>query len=51
MVRYSERPDIVASHLLEGRVVVFVDTSPSVMVIPTTFLTYASMRKRTARLR
>ncbi|WP_084463072.1 spore germination protein [Paenibacillus forsythiae] len=37
MVRYSERPDIVASHLLEGRVVVFVDTSPSVMVIPTTF--------------
>ncbi|QWU18477.1 spore germination protein [Paenibacillus sophorae] len=37
MVRYSERPDIVASHLLEGRVVLFVDTSPSVMVIPTTF--------------
>lgn len=37
MVRYSERPDVVASHLLEGRVVVFVDTSPSVMVIPTTF--------------
>ncbi|WP_373293839.1 spore germination protein [Paenibacillus albidus] len=37
MVRYSERPDIVASHLLEGRVVVFVDTSPSVMVLPTTF--------------
>ncbi len=37
MVRYSERPDVVASHLLEGRVVLFVDTSPSVMVIPTTF--------------
>ncbi|MBY9081574.1 spore germination protein [Paenibacillus sp. HN-1] len=37
MVRYSERPDVVASHLMEGRVVVFVDTSPSVMVIPTTF--------------
>lgn len=37
LVRYSERPDIVASHLLEGRVVVFVDTSPSVMVLPTTF--------------
>lgn len=37
MVRYSERPDVVASHLLEGRVVVFVDTSPSVMVLPTTF--------------
>lgn len=37
LVRYSERPDIVASHMLEGRVVVFVDTSPSVMVLPTTF--------------
>ncbi|CQR56954.1 stage V sporulation protein AF [Paenibacillus riograndensis SBR5] len=37
MVRYSERPDAVASHLLEGRVVVFVDTSPSVMILPTTF--------------
>ncbi|WP_178022723.1 spore germination protein [uncultured Paenibacillus sp.] len=37
LVRYSERPDVVASHLLEGRVVVFVDTSPSVMILPTTF--------------
>ncbi|MRN53448.1 spore germination protein [Paenibacillus monticola] len=37
LVRYSERPDTVASHLLEGRVVIFVDTSPSVMVLPTTF--------------
>jgi stage V sporulation protein AF len=37
MVRYSERPDIVASNLLEGRVVIFVDTSPIVIVLPTTF--------------
>ncbi len=37
LVRYSERPDTVASHLLEGRVVIFVDTSPSVIVLPTTF--------------
>ncbi|NMO96922.1 spore germination protein [Paenibacillus lemnae] len=37
LVRYSERPDVVASHLLEGRVVVMVDTSPSVMIMPTTF--------------
>lgn len=37
LVRYSERPDVVASHIMEGRVVVFVDTSPSVMVMPTTF--------------
>ncbi|MEF2964408.1 spore germination protein [Paenibacillus sp. M1] len=37
LVRYSERPDTVASHLMEGRVVLFVDTSPSVMILPTTF--------------
>jgi stage V sporulation protein AF len=36
-VRYSERPDVVSSHLLEGHVVVFSDTSPSVMILPTTF--------------
>ncbi|GMK46284.1 spore germination protein [Paenibacillus glycanilyticus] len=37
LVRYSERPDVVAAHLLEGSVVVFVDTSPSAMLLPTTF--------------
>lgn len=37
LVRYSERPDVVSSHLLEGRIVVMVDTSPSVMIMPTTF--------------
>ncbi|MCM3627392.1 spore germination protein [Paenibacillus glycanilyticus] len=37
LVRYSERPDVVAAHLLEGSVVVFVDTSPSAMILPTTF--------------
>jgi len=36
-VRYSERPDTVSSHLLEGAVAIFVDTSPSVMVLPTTY--------------
>ncbi|MDQ0088173.1 stage V sporulation protein AF [Paenibacillus anaericanus] len=37
LVRYSERPDVVASHMMEGRVVIFVDTSPSVIILPTTF--------------
>ncbi|WP_168119206.1 spore germination protein [Paenibacillus sp. HB172176] len=37
LVRYSERPDTVASHLLEGYVAIFVDTSPSVMTLPTTY--------------
>ncbi|MBD2861372.1 spore germination protein [Paenibacillus oceani] len=36
-VRYSERPDVVSSHMLEGHVIVFADTSPSVMILPTTF--------------
>lgn len=37
LVRYSERPDVIASHILEGHVAIFVDTSPSVMIMPTTF--------------
>jgi stage V sporulation protein AF len=37
LVRYSERPDVVSAHILEGHVVIFVDTSPSVMITPTTF--------------
>jgi stage V sporulation protein AF len=36
-VRYTERPDVVATHLLEGHVAVMVDTSPSVMILPATF--------------
>lgn len=35
-VRYSERPDIVAAHLLEGHIAIIVDTSPSVMIMPVT---------------
>jgi stage V sporulation protein AF len=37
MVRYTERPDVAAVHLLEGHILIFVDTSPSVMITPTTF--------------
>ncbi|MGO0060942.1 spore germination protein [Brevibacillus fluminis] len=37
MVRYTERPDVAAIHLLEGHVLVYVDTSPSVMITPTTY--------------
>ncbi|MDK2895217.1 MAG: stage sporulation protein [Moorella sp. (in: firmicutes)] len=35
-VRYTERPDVAAAHLLEGHVLVMVDTSPSVMILPAT---------------
>ncbi|PAV29546.1 spore germination protein [Virgibacillus profundi] len=37
LVRYTERPDVAASHLLEGHVLIIVDTSPSAIILPTTF--------------
>lgn len=36
LIRYTERADVAATHLLEGHVLVLVDTSPSVMIMPTT---------------
>ncbi|MER2088983.1 MAG: spore germination protein [Sporosarcina sp.] len=33
-VRFTERPDICAAHLLEGHVAIIVDTSPSVILVP-----------------
>lgn len=37
LVRYTERADVGATHLLEGHVLVYVDTSPSVIITPTTY--------------
>ena len=36
LVRYTERPDVAATHLLEGHVLIMVDASPSVIITPTT---------------
>jgi stage V sporulation protein AF len=36
-VRYTERPDVAAVHLLEGHILVLVDTSPSAMILPVTY--------------
>lgn len=36
LVRYTERPDVASAHLLEGHVIIYADTSPSVIVTPTT---------------
>ncbi|CAM5787817.1 spore germination protein [Brevibacillus borstelensis] len=36
-VQYSERPDTVAAALLEGRIAIFVDGTPMVLIVPTTF--------------
>ncbi|CQR46739.1 Spore germination protein B1 [Paraliobacillus sp. PM-2] len=37
LVRYTERPDVAASHLFEGHVLIMADTSPSMIITPTTF--------------
>lgn len=37
LVRYTERPDVAADHLLEGHVLIMTDTSPSVIILPTTY--------------
>ncbi|MDF2722290.1 MAG: spore germination protein [Paenibacillus sp.] len=36
----TERPDVVTSHLLEGRVAVLVDGSPTTLIGPFTFMQY-----------
>lgn len=36
LVRYTERADVAATHLLEGHVIIYVDTSPSVIITPAT---------------
>lgn len=34
--RYTERPDVAAAQVLEGNIVILVDTSPAAMVLPVT---------------
>ncbi|MCT8975586.1 spore germination protein [Clostridium sp. CX1] len=34
--KFTERPDVAAAHLLEGHILILVDTSPSVMILPVT---------------
>lgn len=34
--KFTERPDVVAAHLMEGHIAIIVDTSPSVMILPVT---------------
>lgn len=40
-IRYSERPDTAAATVLEGHIVVLVDNSPAVMLLPTTIFDYS----------
>lgn len=36
LVRFTERPDVAAVHLIEGHILLLVDTSPSAIILPTT---------------
>lgn len=37
-VGYSERPDVIAAKILEGRIAIFVDGSPAVLTVPYLFI-------------
>lgn len=37
IVRFTERPDVAAHHILSGYIILIVDTSPNVIMIPTTY--------------
>ncbi|MEH7096892.1 spore germination protein [Neobacillus vireti] len=37
MVRYTERADVAAAHILEGHIIIYCDTSPSVIITPATY--------------
>lgn len=39
-VRYTERPDASAASIMEGSIVLMVDNSPSVMILPTGFFDF-----------
>lgn len=39
-VRYTERPDVASAHLMEGKVLLLVDNSPSAIMIPTSIFDF-----------
>ncbi|MFW6022714.1 MAG: spore germination protein [Halanaerobiaceae bacterium] len=40
LVRYTERPDNIAAHILEGNLAIIVDNSPTALVLPAPFLSH-----------
>lgn len=39
-VRYTERPDVAVASIMEGSILVMVDNSPCVMILPTTIFSF-----------
>ena len=40
LVRYTERPDNVAAHILEGHLAIIVDNSPTAIILPAPFFSH-----------
>lgn len=39
-IRYTERPDVASANIYEGKLLLVVDNSPSVMILPTSFFDF-----------
>ena len=39
-VRYTERPDAATASVMEGNIILLIDNSPAVMILPTTFFDF-----------
>ncbi len=39
-VKYSERPDVIASNVMEGKIALLLDNSPSALILPTSFFDF-----------
>ena len=39
-IRYTERPDVAAAQVLEGSILIVIDTSPEVMILPSTIFDF-----------
>lgn len=39
-VRYTERPDVAAAHIIEGKVIVLVDNTPTALILPTSIFDF-----------
>lgn len=39
-VRYTERPDVASAQILEGNIVIIIDNSPDVMILPSSFFDF-----------
>lgn len=46
--KFTERPDTASAQVLEGNIIILVDNSPSVLIMPTSILTW--WRKRTTTI-